>query len=192
MTKLIAAGLECAYAGPVDLSVEGGECLALTGNSGAGKSVVLRMLADLVPSRGQLMLDGVAATAMTGPEWRRLVRYASAEPGWWAPRLGDHLRHPNAEDLQELCLTPVVLDRPIEAASTGQRQRVAFLRAIEDGPRVLLLDEPCAALDPEATAGLERILCRQMARGLAVILVSHDAQQVARLARRTLHLDARQ
>lgn len=190
MNTLIATGLGCAHAGPVDLHVAGGECLALTGRSGAGKSIVLRMLADLIPHRGTVLLDGVAAAAMTGPEWRRQVRYAAAEPGWWAGRLGDHLRSrdSHAHHLRTLRLEADILDRPVEAASTGQRQRVAFLRAIEDTPRVLLLDEPSSALDPEATAGMEHILRDMMVDGLAVVLVSHDAAQVARLAHRTLHL----
>lgn len=190
-SRLTAVNLECALAGPIDLQVEGGECLALTGRSGAGKSVALRMLADLVPHRGQLALDGVPVAAMSGPQWRRMVRYAAAEPGWWARTLGDHLRRPTGARLHRLCLSPDILERPVEAVSTGQRQRIAFLRAIEDAPRVLLLDEPTSALDAEATAALEGILRELMADGLAVILVSHDEAQVARLAQRTLHLASR-
>ena len=75
---------------PLSFEVADGECLAVEGPSGAGKTRVLRAIADLDPAPGQVFLDGAERNEMTGPEWRALVRYCSAEPAWWtethAPR----------------------------------------------------------------------------------------------------------
>ena len=66
--------------------------------------------------------------------------------------------------------------------STGERQRLALLRGLAGAPRVLLLDEPTAALDPAATEAVETILRTRLDAGIILLLVSHSADQVARLA----------
>lgn len=183
---LTARGLGCAFAGPLDIDLGRGECLGLTGPSGSGKSAVLRMLADLIPHRGIVALNGTESSAMTGPQWRRRVRYVQSEPGWWAGFPAAHLRDPQAQHdrLRALHLDPGLLNRPIDQLSTGERQRIAFLRATEDRPEVLLLDEPSSALDPETTLCLEAMVRQMLAAGAGVVLVSHDAAQIARLADR--------
>ena len=72
---------------PFDLTIEAGECVALTGASGSGKTLVLRALADLDPGAGEVTLDGHSRTAIAAPDWRRRVVYLAAEPGWWADRV---------------------------------------------------------------------------------------------------------
>ncbi len=114
------------------------------------------------------------------------VRYCAAEPAWWtdtprpclpaAPKL-DRL-------LQSLDLGPDLLDRPVALLSTGERQRLALVRALLDEAQVLLLDEPTGALDPQSTALAEELIRFQMLSGRCVVLVSHDAAQVSRLAHR--------
>ena len=171
--------------GPFALSVAGGTCCAVTGPSGAGKSVLLRMIADLDPNEGRVSLDGVDRNSLAAPEWRRRVTYLSAESGWWTDRVGDHFPSPGrdfARDRDALRLPAEVLDWPVARLSTGERQRLALLRGLAGTPRVLLLDEPTAALDPAATAAVETILRARLDGGMALLLVSHSADQVARLA----------
>ncbi len=171
--------------GPFTLSVADGTCCAVTGPSGAGKSVLLRMVADLDPHDGQVLLDGVDRNSLPAPEWRRRVTYLAAESGWWADRVGDHFPTPNPDfepNRDSLRLPAGVLDWPVTRLSTGERQRLALLRGLAGTPRILLLDEPTAALDPAATAAVEAILRARLARGMALLLVSHSADQVVRLA----------
>src|SRR5690242_7403957 len=75
---------------PASFSLASGECIAIRGPSGGGKTLLLRALADLDPNDGQVFLEGRDRLTMTGPEWRRLVGYLPAEPGWWADMVVDH------------------------------------------------------------------------------------------------------
>ena len=171
--------------GPFTLSVAGGSCCAVTGPSGAGKSVLLRMVADLDPNEGRVSFDGIDRNGLPAPDWRRRVTYLSAESGWWADRVGDHFPSPGADfrrDRDALHLPDTVLDWPVSRLSTGERQRLALLRGLAGAPHVMLLDEPTAALDPVATAAVEMILRIRRDAGMALLLVSHSADQVARLA----------
>ncbi len=175
---------------PLTFEVADGECLAVEGPSGVGKSRLLRAIADLEPAHGQVFLDGAERDEMPAPQWRQRVRYCGAEPAWWtetarsvfpaAARL-DRLLH-------SLALEPDVLDRAIAVLSTGERQRLALVRALIDEPKVLLLDEPTTALDPQAAALVEELVKFQMLSGRSVILVSHDPAQIARLAHARLLL----
>ncbi|AYC99546.1 ATP-binding cassette domain-containing protein [Neorhizobium sp. NCHU2750] len=182
--RLKAAGLKFQSVGPIDLEVAAGRCLAVSGPSGAGKSLTLKMIADLVPHEGDCLVDGVSAMSISGPAWRRQVRYVSSEPGWWAPTVGGHFADAAAQgdNLQRLFLDPSLLDAAPDRLSTGERQRMAFLRAIEDRPKVLLLDEPTSALDPVSAKALEALVKERMAQGCVVVLTSHDPEQVERLA----------
>lgn len=177
---------------PVSLQVGPGECLAVQGPSGSGKTLLLRAIADLDPAEGRVYLNGTERATLSGPDWRRRVRYAAAEPGWWAatprPHFTDVAR--SQELAGTLGLAPEVLDRPITQLSTGERQRLALVRSLMDGPAVLLLDEPTGALDVEATDAVETLIEQQLAAGRTLVLVSHDPRQVRRLAGRRLVLEA--
>jgi len=175
-------------------AVADGECLAVEAPSGGGKTRLIRAIADLDPSEGQIFLDGAERREMTGPAWRRLVRYVAAEPGWWTetPRgafpAEDVAARRIARLLPALGLSTELLDRPIALLSTGERQRLALARALIDAPRVLLLDEPTAALDPVSSGLVVEEIRYQMLSGVSVILVSHDAAEVERLAHARLQL----
>lgn len=173
---------------PVSFKVAGGECLAVQGASGSGKTVLLRALADLDPVEGRVFLEGTERNALSGPEWRKRVRYAAAEPGWWGETPREHFMHSEGLDklVTSLGLKASQLDQSIAQLSTGERQRMALARAISDSPSILLLDEPTGALDAKATALAERVIKRQLKKGHAIILVSHDPAQVKRLASRKL------
>ncbi len=173
---------------PVSFELASGECLAVQGPSGSGKTVLLRALADLDPVAGRVFIEGTERSALTGPQWRKRVRYAAAEPGWWGETPRAHF--PQSEGLNKLVgalgLKPAQLDQNIAQLSTGERQRMALARALYDAPSVLLLDEPTGALDAKATTQAERVIKRHLKNGHAVILVSHDPAQVKRLASRKL------
>lgn len=179
-------GLKVHGLEPVSFEVAPGECLALQGPSGCGKTVLLRAIADLDPAGGRVFLDGAERGAMPGPAWRARVRYAAAEPGWWEETPRAHFRDPDAagERLGALGLESGMIDRPLAQLSTGERQRLALARALEGAPEALLLDEPTGALDAKATKRAEKLLKEELASGRAVILVSHDPEQVSRLAAR--------
>jgi ABC-type phosphate transport system ATPase subunit len=84
----------------------------------------------------------------------------------------------------ELGLPEECMDWAVARLSTGEKQRLGFLRAIEDEPEVLLLDEPTAALDDVSGRAVEAVIERLRRGGAAILLVTHSAAQEARLARR--------
>lgn len=179
---------------PLNIEVAEGQCLAIDGPSGSGKTRLLRAIADLDESKGHVSLDGIDRREVTAPQWRTNVRYVSAEPGWWTetPRQALAPGTPNTAQLKKqlsvLNLEPDLLDRHISHLSTGERQRLALIRALRDEPRAILLDEPTAALDAENTALVEELIRYQLLRQNIVLLISHDRQQIARLATAELKL----
>lgn len=187
---LVIENLQTPLFGPLDIRVGSGECVAIMGPSGAGKSVFLRAVADLDPNSGEVSLDGVIRSAMSAPEWRRKVALVPAESGWWADRVGDHFPPGGPEPalLQALGLPSDIASWSVDRLSSGERHRAALARALCRNPAALLLDEPTASLDEASTAQVEDLIRQQMAAGVPVIIVTHDAAQAERLAGRTLHI----
>ncbi len=169
---------------PVSLEVAAGSCMTIRGASGSGKSLLLRAIADLDPSDGWVSLDGTDRSAMPAHIWRRKVTYVAADSGWWADRVADHFEAPDiaAGYLLRLGFHGDVMSWPVSRLSTGERQRLALLRAMVQGPRVLLLDEPTSALDPEPTAKVESVLHEKIAAGIVAVIVTHDAAQAKRMS----------
>jgi ABC-type iron transport system FetAB ATPase subunit len=192
--RLCARQLRSSHAGSFDFEVEAGACVVIQGPSGAGKSVLLRMLADLDPHSGELLLDGAACSSMAPAAWRAQVVYQAAEPAWWEPTPAQHFDASQLQEvrarLDELGLRPNILDADIQHLSTGERQRLALLRSLARKPRVLLLDEPTAALDPEGVARVEALLKSHLAAGLTLLMVSHAPEQARRMASRTWRIEA--
>jgi UDP-glucose/iron transport system ATP-binding protein len=168
------------------------ECIAVKGPSGAGKTLLLRAIADLDPNDGLVTLDGRDRSTIAAPEWRRLVGYVPAEPGWWAETAGDHLREWQAASayLRNLGFSEETRTWPIARMSTGERLRLALIRALMVRPKVLLLDEPTAALDDASEAAVELLISSRIQTGLAVLWVTHDEAQAKRIARRRLVVEA--
>jgi ABC-type multidrug transport system ATPase subunit len=183
---LVARGLHRLHVGPVELQAEAGTCTSIEGRSGSGKSVLLRMFADLDPHAGDCELDGRACSAMPAPAWRRLVTYVPAEAGWWFDRVGPHFRHPDeaAALLPRVGIPGEALEWPVARLSTGERQRLALLRALTPANRVLLLDEPTSGLDDESRDQVEQVLRERLSRGTTIVLVTHDPEFARRLASR--------
>lgn len=168
----------------ISLDVPSGTCIAIRGQSGAGKSLLLRAIADLDPNSGHVSLNGKDRNDFAPNEWRRDVCYVPAESGWWYELVGSHFEYPDiaAGYLVRLGFADDVMPWRVDRLSTGERQRMALLRAMVQNPKVLLLDEPTSALDPEATAKVESLLHEKIGGGVMVVLVTHDKAQAARMS----------
>ena len=187
--KLKIAGLP-----PLSFEVGDGECMGIEGPSGSGKTRLARALADLEPAQGHIFVNGAERLETPPPEWRRLVRYLSAEPGWWTDTAREAFPTDakSQKDLQRLLaslnIAPGLIDKPISVLSTGERQRLALARALIDDPPVIVLDEPTSALDPKNTALVEELLRYRLLSGRSVLLISHDRAQIDRLSDLRLQL----
>lgn len=180
------------HVGPVDFGVDAGECVGLSGPSGAGKTLLLRAVADLEPHGGDCLLDGAPATAMAPAEWRRRVAYLAAESAWWHDTVGPHFAAGiDAHALTALGFTDAVMGWSVARLSSGERQRLALLRLLAGHPRALLLDEPTTNLDTANAAAVEALIADyRKTRKACVLWVAHDRAQLARVARRDAQLNA--
>ncbi|MDA9432097.1 ABC transporter ATP-binding protein [Bradyrhizobium sp. CCBAU 51627] len=176
----------------VSFDVRGGECVALQGPSGAGKTLLLRAIADLDPNDGAVRLDGQLRETMPAPAWRKQVTYLAAEPGWWAETVQDHFAAwDDALPLVErLRLPHDCASWPIQRLSTGERQRLALVRALVLQSRVLLLDEPTSALDTASAAAVEALIADRVSEGTSVIWTTHDDAQARRVGSRILRMNS--
>lgn len=179
---------------PLSFEVAGGECLAVEGASGSGKTRLLRAIADLDRIEGLVFLDGAERAEVAAPQWRRMVRYVAAEPGWWSETPRGSFAPGTIEggrldrQLEHVGLTRAHLDREIGVLSTGERSRMAFVRALQGEPKVLLLDEPTGALDAASAALVEEQIRFQLYAGRIVLLSTHDAGLAQRLSHTRLKL----
>lgn len=184
-TALLVKNLRSAFAGPFELNLGTGACATITGPSGSGKSLFLRMIADLDLNEGKVWLNERERGSMPAPQWRRQATYVSAESGWWADRVIEHFdvnrRSEVAALAARLGLRPDLLDAPVAQLSTGEKQRFSLVRALLPSPPVLLLDEPTGPLDEESVARVEALLRERKATGTSILLVTHDPNQAERL-----------
>lgn len=183
-------GLRRLHIGPVDFVLEAGECVSVSGRSGSGKSLFLRAIADLDPHEGDAWLEGRPCKSMPAPQWRRQVTYVAAESGWWHDTVRPHFppRTDFASLFPRLGIESSHADMPVHRLSTGERQRLALLRALCLDSKVLLLDEPTSSLDPETVERVEQLLRERLAAGTAIVLVTHDADQALRMGARHVRL----
>jgi putative ABC transport system ATP-binding protein len=170
----------------VSFSVDGPASVAVTGASGSGKSTLLRLLAGRErPTRGRVRVDGRA------PRRARAVGYvaqrADLDPatGVLAAAVADpgdpHLRR-RAEAL--LARLGVPTDVALRELPAGDRRLVVVARALAQGPRLLLADEPAAGLDAAATERVVELLLGTVQSGTLLLLATHDATLAARCDRR--------
>ncbi|MBO9532858.1 MAG: ABC transporter ATP-binding protein [Solirubrobacteraceae bacterium] len=168
----------------LSFTVGDGEIVALTGPSGSGKTTALRAIVRLGETTGgEILLSGAAIAGIEGPALRRRIGLVAQQPAMLGPTVADDLAAgagaPVAERtaraaLEEVGLSPALLARNSSVLSGGEQARVALARALLAEPDVLLLDEPSAALDAEATDRVANALRRRTAGGLAILLVTHD------------------
>jgi putative ABC transport system ATP-binding protein len=173
-------------------TVEEKGTLVVRGPSGSGKTTLLRTLARLRPSQqGQVFLQGKNWTEFSGPVWRSKVHYLAQRPVMFNGTVADNLAKPfelgllsregtfdaaaARERLMALGLPKDIWDQDTSTLSGGEISRVAFVRALAAEPKVLLLDEPTAALDHETAQAFYSLLAQwlQLAER-ACILVSHN------------------
>lgn len=190
--RLRAQAIGSAVVASTDITLQAGQCLVVEGPSGAGKTRLLRLLADLDEGQGEAWLDGQARSAMPAPQWRRQVLYQAAEPAWWEATVMAHFpadQHERAVTLaQRLALGEDRLHADLAQLSTGERQRAALVRSLLMQPLVLLLDEPTSALDAANVARVEDLLRDAMSQGMALLLVTHAQEQARRLGNGTLQV----
>ncbi|PDT87164.1 ATP-binding protein [Bradyrhizobium sp. Y36] len=176
----------------VSFDLQDGECVALQGPSGVGKTLLLRSIADLDPNEGTVTLDGTLREAMPAPAWRKRVTYLAAEPGWWSDIVQDHFS--GWDDalplVTRLGLPSSCGPWPVQRLSTGESQRLALVRALMLRSRVLLLDEPTSALDSASTAAVESLIAERIANGTSVVWSTHDSAQASRVASRIFVMSA--
>jgi ABC-type iron transport system FetAB ATPase subunit len=190
--RLAIRELRSSHAGPITLDVAAGECVAIIGESGSGKSVFLRMIADLDPCSGVVLLEGTSRETWPASTWRSMVVYHPAEPVWWKPTAEAHFSAGQRDFARHLLpalnLKPGVWNAEITRLSTGERQRLALIRSLACKPMVLLLDEPAASLDPASTIAMEALLQTNLRDGMSIVIVTHSPQQAERLAHRELRM----
>jgi len=186
MTRLLLQEVSAGSLKGVNLALAGGEIVGLSGPSGSGKSRLLRAVADLDPHGGEVFLDGQPQASIPGHIWRQRVMMVPADSQWWFDDVGSHFPDGASELVAgALGFNAGVMDWPVSRLSSGERQRLAILRALSRQPRVLLLDEPSANLDDDMTQQLERWLLEQIhRRELGVIWVAHDHHQLDRVSDR--------
>jgi phosphate transport system ATP-binding protein len=195
----------------VSLPVRQGEVLALIGASGSGKTTLLRSLNRLTEvtagaaRSGRITLDGEEIHELEVNDLRRRVSMVFQQPNPFPMSIFDNVayalaEHPvhgarrrrrtpelelaAADALRRAGLYEEVsedLDRSALRLSGGQQQRLCIARALAAGPEVLLLDEPCSALDPISTATIEELIVG-LRESVAVVIVTHNLQQALRVA----------
>jgi phosphate transport system ATP-binding protein len=193
----------------VTLPIRQGEVLALIGPSGCGKTTLLRSLNRLTEltrtasMTGRITLDGTDITRFEPTALRRKVTMVFQQPNPFPMSVFDNVayvlreqaaRRPKKRVLEgrvrEVLAHAGLLDEvehdlshPALRLSGGQQQRLCIARALAADPEVLLLDEPCSALDPQSTQVIEDLIVK-LREEVAVVIVTHNLQQAHRIADR--------
>jgi phosphate transport system ATP-binding protein len=191
----------------VSLPIRQGEVLALIGPSGCGKTTLLRSLNRLTEltrgasSSGAITLDGVDIASMEPTALRRRVTMVFQQPNPFPMSVFDNVAYVLREQAKRRPRRAAVrgavqealtraglfdevsddLDHPALRLSGGQQQRLCIARALAAHPEVLLLDEPCSALDPQSTKLIEELIVK-LREDVAVVIVTHNLQQAYRIA----------
>jgi subfamily B ATP-binding cassette protein HlyB/CyaB len=187
----------------ISFGVSAGQVVGIVGASGSGKSTVAKLIQRLyIPERGRVLVDGVDL-AMVDTSWlRRQIGAVLQENVLFNQSIRDNIALPDPA---------MPIERVVEAAklagahdfilelpegydtvvgergaslSGGQQQRLCIARALAVEPEVLLMDEPCSALDPISTGKIEELIF-QLKEEFTIVIVTHNMQQAARVAEKT-------
>ncbi|WP_246008518.1 phosphate ABC transporter ATP-binding protein PstB [Afifella aestuarii] len=195
----------------VDLDVPENQVISLIGPSGCGKSTFLRCLnrmndtIDIARVSGHITLDGenIYDKSLDVVELRARVGMVFQKPNPFPKSIYENVAYgprihglaSGKRDLEEIVATSLQraglfnevkdrLDEPGTGLSGGQQQRLCIARAIAVNPEVILMDEPCSALDPIATAKVEELI-DELRENYTIVIVTHSMQQAARVSQRT-------
>lgn len=191
----------------VSLALDAGEVVGVLGHNGAGKSCLIRILSGaMLPSAGTIRINGEAARIASPQD----ARAYGIETIYQTLALADHLAAPanlflgrelrdrwgNLDEKRMLAEAKRVLHRlnpnftnlndPVSRLSGGQRQVIAIARAIYFDVKVLIMDEPTAALGPSETAMVGELIKQLRAEGIGILLISHDMEDVFDLCDRVI------
>ena len=184
--------LQIADMEPVNLTIAPGTCIGLSGESGSGKTRLLRAIADLDEHDGQVYEEDVAQDQVKAHEWRRRVTLLPAESQWWFDTVAQHFST-HTKYIEALGFEPEVMNWHVSRCSSGEKQRLSILRSLAHCPRVILLDEPTANLDANNITRVEALIGNYLAKHNAIaIWVSHDASQLGRVSQQQYRLSGGQ
>ena len=205
MATLHTTDLTKSYSGRtvvkgVNLDVSSGEVVGLLGPNGAGKTTTFSMVVGLTaPDSGRVLLDGSDVTddpmyvrARKGigylPKEASIFRGLSVEDNITAiletlPLDSASRRNRRTELLAELGLTPLA-KAPAYTLSGGERRRVEITRALVVSPKIMLLDEPFAGIDPIAVTDIQKIVFHLKERGIGVLITDHNVRETLRITDR--------
>jgi tungstate transport system ATP-binding protein len=182
----------------VDVSVGQGERLAILGANGAGKSLLLRLLHGLIAAdSGEVLWRGLplgkAARDRQAMVFQRPILLRRSVAGnlrfaLGVKRIGGAERRTRIDAALAAARLTDLADRPARVLSGGEQQRLALARALITEPEILFLDEPTASLDAASTALIETQITQANARGVTVVMVTHDAGQARRVSARAIFL----
>jgi len=191
MGSLCLQGFTIPLLQALDLQLNAAECISLSGPSGSGKTLLLRAIADLDPHLGEARVNSTPQQALSGPAWRRQVALLPAEGFWWHDRVAEHFQQYEEIAFSALGLGPETTGWQVSRLSSGEKQRLALARLLQNHPQVILLDEPTANLDRGNTLRVEALIGHwRKTQGCAVIWASHDREQLQRVAGRHLIIEA--
>ncbi len=180
----------------INLTIQGGRLVALLGPSGSGKTTILRMIAGLEqPDSGEILIDGRVVNDVPGSErgigfvfqsyalFRYMTVYDNIAFGLRVKKVSKKEVASRVKELLKLIGCEGLEKRYPGQLSGGQRQRVAFARALAPNPRILLLDEPFAAIDAKIRLELRSWLREMITRlGITSIFVTHDQNEAIEVA----------
>ncbi len=196
----------------INIEIYANQITAIIGPSGCGKSTLLRSfnrMNDLIPGvrvEGQVLLDGLDIFDGTDVvELRRRVGMVFQKPNPFPKTIFDNVAYgPRAHGIKNRVQLAEIVERSLRAAalwdevkddlhksalalSGGQQQRLCIARALAVEPEVILMDEPCSALDPIATLRIEELM-RELKKKYTIVIVTHNMQQAARVSDYTAFL----
>jgi len=198
----------------INLNIYANEVTSLIGPSGCGKSTLIKCfnrmndLVDICKYSGQIMIDGQDINhSSTDPvSLRTRIGMVFQKPNPFPKSLYDNIAYGprlhgmfnTKEDLDEIVISSLqkaglfneVKDRLFEPGtglSGGQQQRLCIARALAVNPEIILMDEPCSALDPIATAKIEELI-EELKEKYTIVIVTHSMQQAARVSNRTAYM----
>lgn len=182
-------GLQFAGVGPIDMTIESRELTVVIGPNGAGKSLLLKMLHGLVtPTGGMIRRDATAPNideqAFVAAELGFLNRSAEDNLVWLlrVGGMGKSDAHDHAQGILSAAGLMHVKDRPAGSLSAGEQALLGLARGLVPQPKMMLLDEPTAHLDPNATKTIEAVISDVRKNGQGIVMTTHDLGQARRLA----------